>query len=383
MNPTLAQQSGETRMWLKALCGSLLLNGVILLLLAFAVLHSLFLDPPDPAAPKAEESTILIVPITEPQPAPEEPQGFARTSPEQQTEPPEQARFEGEHNTRAASDAPAVADAPELPSQEGEEPEYEQIETTESEYQDGELEHRQTGAPAATATPPSLAQPASTPDDPGADESEELAETDPSEGTNEPAPETHDPLLARDRLAEGPMSVDRPVLAEKIDENPKPAPEETREAAGQVTERAEENVQESPKPASESSTPRTPGFRGNQQKTRLRGSISRTGRTALDVDESELGRYHAAISRAIEHSWQRKCVQHRDYITPGVIRIRVVIDGEGSVRSVGTIEEFGIGTIQRGFTHGAIREASLPKMPEEIRRDLDGEPLELLYNFIF
>lgn len=382
MNPSLAQPSSETRMWLTALIGSLLLNGLILLLLAFAVLRSLLLDPARTAVAPPEEQTILIVPVVEAPAEPEPPRGFTRTSPEQASEPPERARFEGEHDTRAASDAPAVADAPELPSQQGEE--AESIETTESVYQDGDLEHRQLGSPAAAATPPSPLEPAARPAEPGTTRGEELAEDAPGEGTDEPAPETHDPLLARERLAEGPLPIDRPVRAEEvIDEEPKPAPETNRESAPAVAERAEEAVQQAPKPSSSASEPRPPGFRGNQRKTRLKGSISRTGRTALDVDESALGRYHAAISRAIEQAWQRKCVQHRDYITPGVIRVRVVIDGQGAVRSVGTIEEFGIGTIQRGFTHGAIREASLPDMPAEIRRDLDGEPLELLYNFIF
>jgi hypothetical protein len=60
-----------------------------------------------------------------------------------------------------------------------------------------------------------------------------------------------------------------------------------------------------------------------------------------------------------------------------------VLDESGQVRSVGTVEEVGVGTIQKGFTHQAIREADLPEMPAEVRRQLDGEALELLYNFIF
>jgi hypothetical protein len=61
----------------------------------------------------------------------------------------------------------------------------------------------------------------------------------------------------------------------------------------------------------------------------------------------------------------------------------VVLDEQGRVRTVGTVEEFGIGVIQKGFTHKAIREADLPRMPDEVRKELQGEPLELLYNFIF
>lgn len=357
----------DTRLWVVALLVSLVLNLLILVVLAWMTLQSLWLRAELPRdQPVEEEVTVTFLPPREatPPPAVEKSRAFVRTSDEQLAPPAEDPDFIGERNTRAAAELPPDAEAPDaLPSQEGIEPRIEgEVETTVSDYQDGSLEHRDPGQ----EQPPSEAVVA-TPAE------EQPAESEAS-GTEEELPERRDPAKPREQLAETPWQVDRPAEEDPVDDKPKPSPEPEREVA-------EESESERPKPPSPA--PREPGFRGHQRKTQLRGSISRRGTSSLDVEDTDLGRYHAALSRAIERAWQRQVVRNRDYITPGVIRVRVVLDPRGRVRSVGAVEEFGIGVIQKGFTFRAIREADLPPMPAELRRELDGEPLELLYNFIF
>jgi hypothetical protein len=41
------------------------------------------------------------------------------------------------------------------------------------------------------------------------------------------------------------------------------------------------------------------------------------------------------------------------------------------------------GEIQKGFTLNSIRQAKLPSIPNDLKKELDGEPIELLYNFYF
>ena len=148
------------------------------------------------------------------------------------------------------------------------------------------------------------------------------------------------------------------------------------------TEKKEE-IAENPKEKVNPSPAGNQGFRGNQRKTELKGSISRSGHSAVDMEAGALGKYQAAIGRAIEKSWQRKMIENRDYILPGSLSLRVVLDPQGKVRSILPVNEFKGGIIQKGFTHSAIREADLPAMPAEVKSELDGDPLELLYNFIF
>ena len=41
------------------------------------------------------------------------------------------------------------------------------------------------------------------------------------------------------------------------------------------------------------------------------------------------------------------------------------------------------GEVQKGFTIDSIREAQIPAMPSEIKKDMEGDSLELIYNFYF
>ena len=113
------------------------------------------------------------------------------------------------------------------------------------------------------------------------------------------------------------------------------------------------------------------------------GSISRTGRSALNVDDTELGRYQAAISKAVELEWQRNCVRHRDFITPGFLTVRFYIEPSGRVRSINSVGEMETGEIQKGFTFSSIREADIPKMPKELAEMYEGDAMELVFRFYF
>lgn len=379
-------RASDARLWLVALLASLGINVLVILVLAVLAVRSIiFASPVEEASASApKERVMTIQPVTRaepPAPAKErERMGFARTSEDQPAGIPEQPKFTGERDTLGTSEATPDPDAPDLPSQDGIEPRVEgEMETTESEYQDGSLEHTNPAGMPAEPVESAVATEVTEPVEPT-----ETAEAEPAEAMSPPpldAAEEGEPGGERERLAEGPLPVDLPVPPERSEEEPKRVPE-SELPEGEEEEMVEESPKEQPAEA-RTEAGAEPGFRGYQRKTSLRGSISRRGRSALDVKAGPLGKYHSALSRAIEREWQRQVIRNRDFITPGVLRIRVVLDENGKVRSVGTVEEVGVGTIQKGFTHAAIRDADLPVMPAEVKRELDGEPLELLYNFIF
>ena len=369
----------QAKLWLMAFVLSAAVNAVLILALGFWMVAALVIRPPVQTVPDWE-SAALIVPqavpaeveggsaepaVAEPRPDP----SFARTSPDQAEEAPESPDFIGERNTRATSDATPRPEGPDLPSQKGREPLWEdEIETTESRYQDGELASDQAAVPDA---PPEAAEIAPAPP----------AETTEAPQGADPAAAVEETAMKEERLAEGPLPVERMVKdLPESDEPPKPA------NAERAAEGEEQDPADQPKPPGKpkvANQPDAPGFRGNQSKTRLEGSISRTGRSALNVEDSVLGRYHATVSRAVEKEWQRNCVRNRDYITPGQLTMRVMLEASGKVRSVGFIEEFGVGNIPKGFTLNSIRDAEIPAMPAELKKQLDGEPLELIYRFNF
>jgi hypothetical protein len=369
MNTDVPPFQSQARLWLTAFLASALLNAVAWVLLGLWVLGRIVITPPIQESAPLESVAWIVPQAVEAEPAvPAEPErpAFARTSPDQEAAQPETPRFIGERNTRATSDAAPVPDAPEMPSQKGREPVFEgEIETTESRYQDGELSSDRIGQPAA-AVPQPASPPPPAPEDPAA------------KPADLPAAET---MPAKDRLAEGPVPVDRMVreAPREKEEAPKP-PTTARAPESKQADPSKNPTAEAPKPAA---NPEAPGFRGNQTKTRLEGSITRSGRSALDVEDSLLGRYHAAVSRAVEKEWQRNCVRNRDYITPGLLTMSFLLDASGKVRSVRVVEDVQVGAIPKGFTLNSIHDAEIPAMPGELKKQLGGEPLELIYRFNF
>jgi len=380
-------------LWLAAFTVSVLLNAVVLIAAGFWMVGRIVLRPPPVVEPL--ESVAMIVPVSGAEPLAEVvPEAaaaprFARTAPDQAEQAPEKRDFIGERNTRATSDVPPVAGAPEMPSQKGREPKFEdEIETTESDYQDGELESDRVATPARpeqgalseSMRPADMVEPAEPPRPADATDAKGAAEAKlEAEPAKSPvAPAELSP--ARERLAEGPLPVDRMVDDRKAGEEKPKSPPPAREP--EKVRRASETKPpaELPKPAG---PVKPPGFRGYQKKTRLEGSIARSGRSALNVEDSALGRYHAAVSRAVEKEWQRNCVRNRDYITPGLLTMSFLLDASGKVRTVTVVEDVQVGAIPKGFTLNSINDAEIPAMPADLKKQLDGEPLEFIYRFNF
>jgi hypothetical protein len=374
--------------WGVALIVSVLVNGLVFF--AFAAMLALELVRQPPVADEPVEAVVVIVPRkSQPaRPAAEKrapaKRPFARTDPGQPVADGERARFIGERATAASSEAVPVVGAPNLPSQTGEDDRFEkELETTSSDWQDGDLGHARPASPASVANPSPPVDPALRAENGRSEVDAEAKTTEPeaAELANPAEPDRMEPPDAesaappKERLAQGPLPVDRPLPPE-----PREKQDELKETARSAADAGKSALPPEPKPQAD---PREPGFRGYQRKTRLRGSISRRGPGSLDVDETALGRYQAALSRAVEREWQRNCVRYRDFITPGFLTVRFLVDPDGGVRSVKFLETVDSSEIQKGFTLNSIRKAAIPKMPDKLKKQLEGEPLELIYNFYF
>lgn len=368
---------GDGHLWMIALALSLLVNLVLVVATGLVVMESASYRKNPAAAQASAESVATIFveqaePVATAEPAREPEKRFARTSPDQEAPPEGKTPFIGERDTRATSDRAPVADAPALPSQAGVEPkDGQEIETTENNYQDGSL----SGGAASPPVPETVPVPAVPPSPP-----EETAAVHPS---GKPGPDAETTLPSpRETLLNGPNPVDVQVSRETgLQEQPKPAP--AKRTAGNLPpapkvpeiEIPAESVR--PKPVSD------PAFSGFQRKTAVVGSISRNGRSALNVENTALGRYQATISRAVEQEWQRNCVRHRDFITPGFLTVRFFVETSGRIRSVRFVGDMETGEIQKGFTLNSIRDADIPAMPRELRKEFAKEPLELVFRFYF
>jgi hypothetical protein len=379
----------ERQLWWLSFAIAVAITFALLLVVGFLTLHSQLLAKHSPKiAPKPKEQVIIVmapsVPPT-PKPAVETPPAetkrpsFTRTSADQASAPPEKADFIGERDTIATSDALPVAGAPNMPSQAGRDPRRPgEIETTESRPQDGKLESTEL---AKTMVPPTPPTPATT----------AAAESPTKTAATEPPAPTSDPTEPDDKTGEAPKKMaatstttlpgDQPV------ERPKPDEEALKPQPASPPATAKKEVAETPRPELPKPTPKQdpnePGFRGNQTKTKLSGSITRKGRSALNVANTPMGRYHSALSRAVEAEWHRNCTKYRDFITPGIITVRFVIAPDSTVRTISVVEMVDAGEVQKGFTLSSIRQAKIPAIPAELKAEIDDEPIELIYNFYF
>ena len=380
----------QARLWLVAFGVSALVNLIGLSVISFWVLAKIALESVPRERVTAGDSVATIIPemitraagntspgpsapaadpVPPPPPLPP-PTDYVRTSVDQVEAVPERADYVGERNTRATSDNTPTPTAEDQISQRGDEPLHEdELETTRSNYQDGDLAHdriKREKEPEINTPPPAPATVAN---------SVEAKASPKLDGTSDtmapPAEET------RERLAEGALPVERRVKDAKL-------ADETKEGVPQLKSDAQEEQRKSvaqlPKLAPD---PNAPGFRGNQQKTKLVGSITRTGRSALNVEDSVRGRYHAAVGRAVEKEWQLEVARNRDYITPGMLTMSFMLDAKGKIREIRVVEALQVGAIPKGFTLNAINHAEIPAMPADLKKQLNGEPLELLYRFSF
>lgn len=358
--PSVIRSDG--RLWAFAFGLSVMANIALLGLAGLAAIRSNVFAPPTAAPVPQAQPVVMIFPemVAEPAAAaaPEETAAekprFARTSADQVSAPPENAAFIGERDTIATSDRAPDASAPPMPSQKG--VEADDPETTESDYRDGPMTDSSDAPPTPAVaesrpTPPSPADPAPVP--------RPAAAAAPPEET----------------LLQGPQPVDVPV-ARKLDElrDIKPTPPDP------IAERPPaKEAAALPKPT----PPADPAFRGYQRKAAIVGSISRSGKSALNVADSALGRYQAAISRAVEQEWQRNCIRRRDFITPGYLTVRFFVEPSGKVKTVHFVGEMTCGEVQKGFTLSSIRDAEIPEMPTALKKEYAKEPMELIFNFYF
>jgi hypothetical protein len=331
------------------------------------------------AEPKPEQ-TVKIFPemlkqLTEAEPLKEPkaiPPQTVRTSEDQEIfDPAASRRYIGERNTQATSDRAPTSDDKTMPSQAGREARPEEApETTQSEYRDGKLDASKPKPKPSPNPEPLIPEAAAS----------SQAEAVKGEKSQDPGEEEKAKTAIREKILDGPNPVDTPVAKAELRDEIKPR-EEVKARDGAQEGITEKKAEDKPKP--KRAPIDDPAFSGNQRKTAILGSISRSGRSALNVTNTPMGRYQSEISRAVEKEWQLNCVKHRDFITPGYLTIRFFVSSEGRVKSVQFVGNNETGEVQKGFTLNAIRNAPIPPMPPAVIKEMGGDALELIFNFYF
>jgi len=396
----ISQNRKDVPEWLTAFGVSIAIHIFLFMLLAYAAV--LYVVTKEPAFPKeeevSEERVVTMTPdfferlVEEPPPAlnpvREQEQRFARTSAQQEVENQlTETRYIGERNTEAATEMLAADSALAVPTQVGEEPKKpEQVETINDQFADGETgEASEVPEPAellsdvepalgdfSSPSPSDVPEPSPKPQDDGAppipeQKNEQMTDT-PVEQVEAEKKEFMETQQARE-LPEEKMSEGVPQEGERK-EPQKDRPKE------KTSQESFENT--SPERRSEG------GATGSEvKKTSIQGNISRRGTSSLAVKKTALGRYQAAVGRAVEKEWQKRCLQYREHITPGYLTVRFIVSAKGEVANLNFVESSQSGNIQNGFTLLSIQNAEIPVMPKELTSQQNGKPIDMVFSFTF
>jgi len=338
----MMEQTKERRTLVLAILISLLLHLVIGY--SLAAFGSAF-TPTPPLEDKPVELSIVDLSATPPPLVPKNPP-FMETAPSKESvEKPKEQTFESNANSIAASKLPATGDLP-LPSQEGKERPYVELETHQfSLPTDGskpQPESKSTVAPeskppsAPTAPPkakPVETAPATTP------EPEQLAML-----KSTPPP----PIKAPDETETAPP----PVVA------PSPPPAAPR-----------------PKPEQAASN-----YQAQKEENRITGRLTNRGPSSVNAVGTPLGRYQKAVSDAIGSRWYYYMNSKMDLVSIGTAHIEAEVDAQGHVQKLRVVSN----NANEAFANiclQSFQEAHIPPIPPDLIATLPEGRMPIDFSF--
>ncbi len=375
---------------------------VLLSLLLHTALAWVVLQIPRPAHQKTAQQTraprlVKVVRKKEKPAAPQDEQkerAVVKTNPDAPQVAPERPEFEGNRDSRAASDPDsrdklANREAPAMTGREQEE-----MVTFDETRQDGDLKHE--GKRETTPSQPAPQQ--DTQDTVAAQEAEMPAPGTP-QPTENPAQEPGTDLM--DLVQQGALTVN--PLTEVDDEqglrlNPADMPSTSPLEMHAARTGQPDATGDKPELVQPQQRRRAPavyydpsladhmqpeGFRTNENRTRSSGHYTIGRHAALNVEATPRGEYEAEIYRRIAYQWYLQCDEHCGDIIPGRITISLRLLRNGSIANMDLIHRRGASVSQQSFTFTAIRCASLPPMPAAVQKSFAGDKLELIFDFNF
>ncbi len=323
---------------------------------------------------------------------PEKEPQFAKTNPDLLEKRPEEPDYIGARNSRISgeSDQPDKTDGENAPnSSKG--VEKDELVTFDQEHEDGPLENEgrkgkapqpaqpasqpQQASPPAQPLPQQQAQPIrpTSPDkDAERDKDGEISEQPKQEKrikASNPYLESSDGdlLLSKDPLK---AVESRPLPLKMVQSQPLPQTPARPQAKRPLYD-------PSFAPSSQ------PGMRTSERRSRQLGRFVFGSKSSLNVSATARGRYEALIYRRVSYYWYAACDEHRGDIVPGSIAIRLIINERGQITDMEIMRRRGASLSQQSFTLKAIRQASIPPIPAEVRADMVGDKIDLIYEFFF
>jgi len=426
-----------------AVLGSLILNGLMLLLVAVWTL----LPHPSRPAPRPDEPDEVVIRLEELLPAllpdSEKPEklAYAETFADQTSDRPLAPSFESDRNTRGATEV--VPDKPSeapVPTQKGLD-RIDVLVTREHRYldaPDGEIP-KSAPAPPGMTVPPDMARPPESEAEPepmaepappapeGAEEPPDQAEPQESRMVAEARDgeaETAEPTEAEPGKAGGTpetlemAKLDLPKEREAFSDALDVMDEKTAEpdVDDAMPERAPTVVDATEpwfqmprvrpsaplvarplaRPESTPSVTAPPGarpspeamgqadmaaFSPERRLNAMNGSLSNQGKSAVDAEATPVGAYKSKVARAVERRWHELRVKNASFVSFGSLKVRFLVNRNGHVSGIRVVHQ-DAGAVLTDFSLAAIASAAIPPMPPEVAEAFGSEPLEVTYDIL-
>jgi outer membrane biosynthesis protein TonB len=190
--------------------------------------------------------------------------------------------------------------------------------------------------------------------------------------------ETHASSLARDGAQPQPSAV--PEQTPQPTEPPKPTPRTTTPESEQFamltstpTPSVQPTVASTPAPARSS-------YRPMKEQTRLSGSISDRGPSAVNALGTPLGRYQKLLNDAVGSRWYSFVAQKRELINIGTARLVFSVDRNGRVKNLKILQNTSNETFANVCLQ-SVMDIQLPPIPEDVANALPPEGLDAEMSF--
>ena len=321
-------------------------------------------------------------------PKPAEKKRYTTTNDDQAQGKSKNAKFYGSKDTVAQSNAAVDPNAKARPSVDGKKAREDG--SMASNFQDGSLDHEKAGRPVdpAKPTPPAIPAPPTEAEvaqkevEKSQNQVTELDAGKPLSGSMVPLVEYMESI---NKLPSSIRSKDPVAQVDKPDKGVDASEVDEKKRAKELAKLAKKSQQKDAKKASKPLTQISKsGFKPKTLASKTTGSISRRGGvSSFDTEATALGRYKKSVHNSIAKEWYRRVGRNPDLIKPGALVVRWYVYDSGKVRSINILRELQGSEIQKGITIQSIASAKIPKMPSQLRKELDGDPIEMSITFQF
>jgi outer membrane biosynthesis protein TonB len=166
----------------------------------------------------------------------------------------------------------------------------------------------------------------------------------------------------------GAVDGDRPTGTEEVAESLKEEDEVVENKAGEREQLQPQEVN-------------SPAFQTHAPKKQLAGKLSNIGTAAIDVAETPLGHYKKKVDQAVQRSWHRARIARGDFAKYGSLKVRFWIDRSGKIVELKVVRN-NADPVMLDFSISGIRNALLPPVPEELIKRTQDERMEFDYEII-